>query len=42
MTRDFNIRDNIWDPNFLYHFIYNDLFINVADTMNVELSKSTN
>ena len=42
MTEDFNIRDNIWDSNFPYHSIHSDLLIEVADSINLELSKSTN
>jgi len=30
------------DSNFPYHSIYSDLFMDVADSMNLELSKSTN
>ena len=42
MTRDFNIRDNIWDPNYLYHSIHSDLLINIADFINLGLSEPTN
>ena len=42
MTGDSNIRDSLWDSNFPYHSIYSDLFMDVADSMNLELSKSTN
>ena len=39
---DFNIKDNIWDSNFLYHSIHGDLLTNIADSMNLCMSKSTN
>jgi len=42
LMEDFNIKDNIWDPNFLYHFIHSDLLTNIADSMNLCMSKSTN
>ena len=39
---DFNIRDQSWDPSFLYHLsISNDLFI-IADSFNLNLSLPTN
>jgi len=42
MTRDFNIRDWLWDLSFLYHAsISNDLFI-LADSFNLDLSLPTN
>ena len=31
MTGDFNIRDNIWNPNYPYHSIYSNLLIDIAD-----------
>jgi len=42
MTGDFNIRDNIWDLSFSYHFFYSDLLTDIADSMDLYLSKSTN
>jgi len=42
LMEDFNIKDNIWDPNFLYHSIHSDLLTNIADSMNLCMSKSTN
>ena len=37
MTGDFNIRDSLWDPSFLYHSsISNDLII-IADSFNLDL-----
>ena len=32
MTSDFNIRDNFWDPDFLYHSIYRDILFEIADS----------
>ena len=42
MARNFNIRDNSWDSSFLYHSIYCNLLTNIADSMNLYVSKSTN
>ena len=42
MTGDFNIRDDLWDPNYLYHFIYNDLLFDIADSLYLGLSEPTN
>ena len=42
MAEDFNIRDNSWDSSFLYHSIYCDLLIDITDSMNLCMSKSTN
>jgi len=42
MTGDFNIKNSLWDSNFPYHFIHSDLLMDVVDSMNLELSKSTN
>ena len=41
ITEDFNIRDNIWDLFFPYHSFYSDFFTNIADLMDLYLSKST-
>jgi len=42
MTGNFNIRDWLWDPSFLYHSsISDDLFI-IADLFNLDLSLPTN
>jgi len=41
-TRDFNIRDNLWDPLYPHHSsLSNDLFI-IADCSNLGLFVSTN
>jgi len=42
ITGDFNIRDNIWDLSFPYHSFYSDLLTDIADSMDLYLSKSTN
>ena len=42
MTGDFNIRDRLWDPSFLFHSsISDDLFI-IADSFDLTLSNLTN
>ena len=42
MTRDFNIRDSLWDSSFPYHSsISNDLMI-IANSFNLTLSMPTN
>ena len=42
MIGDFNIRDNIWDPSFPYHFFYSNLLTDIADSMDLCLSKAAN
>ena len=42
MTGDFNIRNSICDPNFLYYSTYSNLLTNIADSMNLCLLRSTN
>ena len=42
MAGDFNIRDSRWDPSFLYHSIHCNLLNNIADSMGLYVSKSTN
>ena len=42
MTEDSNIRDSIWNPNFPYYSIHNDLLIDITDSMNFCMSRSTN
>jgi len=39
MTGDFNIRDSLWDPNFLHHSSYSDTLLKIADFFQIELSK---
>ena len=38
MTRDFNIRNNNWNPLYLYHSIYTDMLRKITDSFNLELS----
>ena len=42
MTGDFNIRDNIWNPNYPYHSIYSNLLIDIANSIYLGLSEPTN
>lgn len=39
---DFNIRDSSWDSFFPHHSIHSNLLIDIADSMNLYISKSTN
>jgi len=41
MTGDFNIRDSLWDSNFPFHFVYNDMLFNIANSFSIALSKPT-
>jgi len=41
MTGDFNIRDNIWDLDFLHHSLHSNILFKVADSLDLELSKPT-
>ena len=38
MARDFNIRDSNWDPSYLFHSIYSDSLLEVANSLNLKLS----
>ena len=42
MTKNFNIFDNFWDPNYSFHSSNSNLLINLIDSMNLGLSFSTN
>jgi len=42
MARNFNIRDSNWNCSFLYHFIHCDILDNIADFMDLCMSKATN
>jgi len=42
MTRNFNIRDNIWDPLFPHYLIHSNTLTDITDSLNICLSKSTN
>jgi len=39
MTRDFNIRDSLWDPNFPHHSSHNDTLFEIANSFQIKLSK---
>jgi len=41
MTRDFNIRDNIWDLSFPHHSTFSDDLMTIADSFNLELLSPT-
>jgi len=41
MTGDFNIRDNLWDPNFPYHLAHRDILLKIANSFLLELSNLT-
>jgi len=42
MTSNFNIRDNLWDSNYLYHSIHSNLLIDIAESMHLSLSFLSN
>lgn len=42
MAGNFNIRDSSWDPSFPFHSAYSDLLIDIVDSLDICLSKSTN
>ena len=35
MTGDFNIRDNLWNPNYPHHSIHNNLLINIVESIHL-------
>ena len=41
MTGNFNIRNNFWDPNFLYYPTYRDTLFEITDYFQLEILKST-
>jgi len=41
MTRNLNIRNSFWNPNFPYHFTYRDTLFDTADSFQLEISKPT-
>ena len=41
ITGDFNIRDSIWNPDFPRHLLHSNILFKVADSLYLELSKST-
>ena len=42
MIRDFNIRDSLWDPSFLFHSSISDNLLMIADSFDLALSSPTN
>ena len=42
MAGDLNIRDSSWNPSFFFHSIHNDLLMDIADSLDLSLLKSTN
>ena len=41
MIGDFNIRDYFWDSNFLFHSSHRDIFFDIIDSCQLEISKPT-
>jgi len=41
MTGNFNIRDCLWDPSYLFYFSHKDTLFKIADSFHVELFKPT-
>jgi len=39
MTGDFNIRDSLWDMNFLFHSVHSDTLFDIADSFSLAISK---
>ena len=39
MTGDFNIRDSLWDTNFLFHSVHSDTLFDIADSLSLAISK---
>ena len=42
MTEDFNIRSSSWDSLFSHYSVHQDILMDIADSMNLCISKSTN
>jgi len=42
MTSNFNIRDSLWDPSYLFHSSHSDLLFDIADSFNLGLSEPIN
>jgi len=38
MTEDFNIRDSIWNPNYLFHSYNSDLLFDIANSFSLSIS----
>ena len=41
MAGDFNIRNSSWNPSFSFHSIYSNLLMDITDSLDLSLSKST-
>ena len=39
MMSDFNIRDSIWDSNFLFHSSYSNSLFDIVDSFSLDISK---
>ena len=39
MTGDFNIRDSLWDTNFLFYSIHSNILFDIADLFSLAISK---
>jgi len=42
MAENFNIRDNLWNPNYPHHSIHSDLLFDIVDSLYLGLSEPTN
>ena len=42
MTGDFNIRDSLWDPSYLFYSSHSNLLFDIVDFFNLGLSKPIN
>ena len=42
MTGDFNIRDNLWDPDYPHHSTHSNLLFDISDSFNLGLSELIN
>ena len=42
ITRDFNIRDCSWDPNFHYYSSHRNILIDIVDSLYLKLFEPTN
>ena len=42
ITSDFNIRDSLWDPSYLFHSSHSNLLFDIADSFNLGLSEPIN
>jgi len=39
ITDDFNIRDSVWDSNYLFHLCYSNSLFDIADSFSLNISK---